>query len=318
MKYQIIVGNKQYKVFNMETKMISYSFFEPKSIHKEMRFWDLYNNKERYWYNIPALMAINSYFYGDFNIKIHVSKNIKDNYLYEVLEKIESNYDNVEIVEMPYDYNNTEPTMWRYKPLFNKESDIVLCRDIDSLPNEDELKATYHFIENNNFYIHTLRTHTNHASYATIILAGLCGYRPKSISLLKNINFDLYYNHFKNTNWGLDQNSLIAMFTRDPVLVRNHFLDSPISTEHHIVGNALINCISKDQDFYRENVDISKYDKGLIEFLNKYTKWAGEPTNFRGEILIDLFKFEIDSIKKMESVIESCSQKVKDFYLKNN
>ena len=57
----------------MESLIISYSFFEPKSLHREMRTWDLYNNQDRYWYNIPALMAINSVVYPDAKIKVKPS-----------------------------------------------------------------------------------------------------------------------------------------------------------------------------------------------------------------------------------------------------
>ena len=126
----------------MEKLLISYCFFTPKNLHKEMRFWDLYNTYDRYWYNIPALMAVNSIIYPNAKIKIHLSEEIKSNPLFEILDKISENMSNVELVFMPYEYTNTEPTMWRYKPLFDKESDVVLCRDIDSLPNEDEIKST--------------------------------------------------------------------------------------------------------------------------------------------------------------------------------
>jgi hypothetical protein len=175
----------------MESLIISYSFFEPKSLHREMRTWDLYNNQDRYWYNIPALMAINSVVYPDAKIKIHISNNIKSNKYFEILEKIADNFGNIELVNLDYDYRETEPTMWRYKPLFDKESDIVLCRDIDSLPNSDEIKATYYFLNNSQYYVHTLRTHTNHVIPHTIILAGLCGYRPNKIEFLQNISFEI-------------------------------------------------------------------------------------------------------------------------------
>ena len=69
--------------------------------------------------------------------------------------------------------------MWRMIPYW-KGVDILLCRDIDSLPSINEVKATKTFIESD-YSIHTMRTHTQHNSYNTRILAGLCGFKPKMI-----------------------------------------------------------------------------------------------------------------------------------------
>lgn len=298
----------------MESLILSYSFFTPKSLHREMRTWDLFNSEERYWYNLPALMAVNLIVYPLAKIKVHISKEIKENYLFEFLHKLEEKFDNIEIIEMDLEYINTEPTMWRYKPIFDKESDVVLCRDIDSLPNEDEIRATYFFIEKSNFYVQTLRTHTNHVIPATIMLAGLCGFRPRKIDFLKTINFDLYYNHFKNSGWGLDQNSLINIFIRDQNWTKLRFLDSPISTDYHKVGPPLIYCESLNQDFYRNNVRID-VNNILLDFLNKNTTWSGEPTDIRKQKLSDLFDVEMDDIQKVKEILLSCDQKVQNFYL---
>ena len=298
----------------MESLIISYCFFTPKSLHKELRFWDSYNTQERYWYNIPALICINSIVYPNAKIKIHISSEIRQNPLFEILQRISDSFENVELVFLNYYYENTEPTRWRYKPLFDKESDVVLCRDIDSLPNSDEIKSTKFFLSNNEFFTHTLRTHTNHVSPQTIMLAGLCGFRPKNIEFLNSINFEMYYNHFKNPGWGLDQNSLINMFVRDSNWTRERFLDSPISTEFHKVGPPLIECKSLNQDIYRNVINID-LPKELVYILDSETKWAGEPTNFRGEKLRNILNINLPQTKLMSEVIEGCSDEVKNFYL---
>ena len=298
----------------MESLIISYSFFEPKSLHREMRTWDLWNNQDRYWYNIPALMVVNSIVYPDAKIKIHLSKNIVENPLFEILDKISNKFSNVELIEMSYNYTNTEPTMWRYKPVFDKEADFVLCRDIDSIPNTDEIKSTLFFLQNQNYFVHTLRTHTNHVIPHTIILAGLCGFRPKLVYFLNNINFEMYYNHFQNSSWGLDQSSLINMFVRDSNWTKERFLDSPISTQYHKVGSPLIQCNSINQDVYREQIELS-VDKRILDMIDSETKWAGEPTNFRGEKLIRLLEIDNPNIVKLKEVFEECSENTKKFYL---
>ena len=299
----------------METKVISYSLFEPKNINSHLRFWDKYNGFDRYWYNIPAVISLNSLFYPEFKQIIHISSSIKNNPLFKLLETINENFDNLEICELEYDYENTEPTLWRYKPLFDKSCDLILCRDIDSIPNQDELLATKYFISNEKYQVHTLRTHTNHTTPPTIILAGLCGYRPKFIPFIQSFNFSEYYNHVKTPHWGLDQNSLISIFIRSQEWTREYFLDSPISTEIHRVGNPLIQCQSYDQNFYRENVILdNKYSK-LIDYLNYQTSWGGEPSDIRGEKLRQLLSFGFDPFVKMSVCISKSDQFIQDFYL---
>lgn len=299
----------------METKVISYSFFTPKSINEHMRFWDRYNGFDRYWYNIPAVVLINSIFYPDFIQRIHISSEIKEHYLYPVIENMKKRFPNLETLEMNYEYQNTEPTLWRYKPLFDKEFDLVLCRDIDSIPNSDEINATKYFIENPQYLVHTLRTHTNHATIPTIILAGLCGFRPNNIPFIQGVNFEQYFNHFKNPNWGLDQNSLIGIFASNQDWTAKHFLDSPISTEHHSVGSALIRCQSFNKDFYNNKISLSDELSEFLVFLNSQTVWGGEPTDIRGPKLIDLLSKNHKFSKVMKECLEDCDGKIKQFYL---
>lgn len=279
-----------------------------------MRTWDMYNNQDRYWYNIPAMIVVNSVVYPDAKIKVHISDEIRNNPKFEVLEAISNKMTNVELVYMPYDYRDTEPTMWRYKPLFDKEADIVLCRDIDSVPNEDEIRASLFFINEKQFYTHTLRTHTNHIIPHTIMLAGLCGFRPKKVDFIQNINFEMYYNHFKNGSWGLDQSSLINMFVQNPNWTKQRFLDSPISTQYHKVGKPLIQCESLDQDLYKKKIDLSHLNSSMLQIINDETKWAGEPTNLRGEKLKKLLELDIPQMKIMKDIIGDCSEEIKIFY----
>ncbi len=280
-----------------------------------MRFWDKYNSFQRYWYNIPAVVSLNSVFYPEFEQIIHVSSNIKENPLYPLIESIINNFENVSIRVIESEYVNTEPTLWRYKPLFDKSCDLVLCRDIDSIPNSDELLSTKYFIDNPQFLVHTLRTHTNHSTPPTIILAGLCGFRPKLIPFIQNFNFDEYYQYVKTPHWGLDQNSLISIFVRNQEWTNEFFLDSPITTKFHTVGNPLIRCKSFDQNFYKENVVMDERYNELMNFMNEETSWAGEPSDIRKEKLQKLLSFEFEPMMKMFKCIESLEKNIIDFYL---
>lgn len=298
-----------------ESLIISYCIFTPKKGNEEFRYWDAHNSNERYWYNIPALMAVNTLIYPHAKIKIHLSKDIREHPRFDLLKAISEAFENIELVFLPYEYSNTEPTLWRVKPVFDKEADVILCRDIDSLPNEDEIRATYYFLQHDSYLIHTLRTHENHIRKDTVILAGLSGFRPREINILNEITFDKYYEKNKSTSWGLDQTSLVNFFTQDEDWTSNYFLDSPITTKYHNVGANLIKCVSLDQLHYKSNVDITDINPHIIDILNKETKWAGEPINLRGKKLKDFFELEELPIKKMKRIIESSSNTILEFYL---
>ena len=185
----------------------------------------------------------------------------------------------------------------------------------DSLPNESEIRATFFFLQKNQFFAHTMRTHTNHATPPTIMLAGLCGFRPKKIEFLEDVNFDMYYQSFKTDAWGADQNSLINLFIRDSNWTNIHFLDSPLSSADHKVNPPLIRCQSLNENFYKSNVDISNLNSDLISILNEYTKWGGEPIDIRKEKLGRLLDLDIPEFINMKNIINSLDEKIKDFYL---
>ena len=289
-------------------KIISYSFFEPKIIHKH-REWDKFNNIDRYWYVLPALIAINTLIYPDFTIKFHISKNIKNNNLYKLLEVCEKEY-GVEVEVIDRDYINTEPTIWRYKPLLNKECNLLLCRDIDSLPTSDEIRSTYFFNDNEKYKVGTIRSHKNHKIRQTIILAGLCSFRPEDIDL--GLNFDQFLNKHSTPNWGLDQDFLINSFTSDKDFVKNNFLDSRLNSKNHHIQPPLVNSDSFDEKFYRGKIDLN-ISNGILTLLDEITDWSGEPIDVRGGKLKKLLTSN-DSLKKMLDILES-DKTLKKFYL---
>jgi len=288
--------------------IISYSFFEPKIIHRH-RDWDKFNKSDRYWYNIPALIAINSLVYPDFKIKFHISENILNNKLYVLFKECVKKY-NIEVEVIKRDYINTEPTIWRYKPLIEKECEILLCRDIDSIPTTDEILATYYFIGNDKYDVTTIRSHKNHKIPQTIMLAGLCSFRPKNINL--NYDFDKFLNTFSKSNWGIDQNFLIHTFTNDINFTKTKFLDSRLNSRNHQIENPLIECDSFDEKYYKDNVDVV-LSNTILNLLDSYTEWPGEPIDIRGEKLISLLK-EDNSLHKMLEILEG-DEILKDFYL---
>lgn len=294
---------------------ISYSFFTTRREEEDgSRFYDKYTSSERYWYNIPAIIALNKLFYPDFEIKFYISSDIKENPLYKVIEDSINRIGGISVEVMNYDYKYTEPTLWRYKSIIESSVDTLLCRDIDSLPNEDEIKSTYYFLNNNNFKITSIRSHKHHNCGGTIMLAGLCGFRTKDTNYPNN-NFDHFYKNVAVDKWGIDQSFLIGfLISKGEEWISNHFLDSRISNGDNFVYNSLLRCQSNNEVFYRNNVKIN-FDSNLIGLINSITSWPGEPVNCRGNLLIELLKFEkYNSISIMKDILMS-DDILKKFYL---
>lgn len=299
----------------MKNIIISYSLFTPKKLHEDVRVWDPFISETRYWYNIPALVAINLMVYPNASIWIYLPEDLIKHPLYEILEKLTEKFDALKLKFLSYSYQNTEPTLWRYKPVFDKLSDIVLCRDLDSVPNEMEICATQYFLEQPNYYLQTLRTHKNHIFPITKILAGLSAYRPSKIDHIANISFNDFYFQFKSDLYGIDQQSIIEIFTKDEEWTDKYFLDCPISTKQHKVGKPLIKCKSIEEKKFKKKVNISHVSSELLFLLNETTIWGGEPIDFRGEKLEKLLSYNNLITFKLKKVIMDCSNYTKNFYL---
>jgi len=285
---------------------ISYCLFETKNIsQREHRDWDVYRKEvDRYWYNIPAVYIINSILYPDFKMKLYISSNISQHPLYPLLQEL-NKQDNFTVFKSNSNYQNTEPTMWRMIPLWDKDTDILLCRDIDSLPTINEVKATKTFIDSE-FLIHNMRTHRQHNSEATRILAGLCGFKTnKLLDIIDTKSFKEYYK-YSSGGWGCDQNTLIDIFYNKIKDKKESFLDSALKTETH-------NVIKNENVGYLDFVN-HVYKHELLDYVDGYTIWSGEPIDFRKDKLEKLLSFDYKECFLMKSILEK-NEELKKFYL---
>lgn len=286
-------------------KVISYCLFDTVDMNqRNHRGWDIFKNDlHRYWYNIPAMYIINSIIYKEFETRVYISESITNHEIYPLLTELSKN-DNFKIIKIDLKYNNTEPTMWRMMPYWDDNVEIVLCRDIDSLPSINEIKATKTFIETD-YSIHTMRTHSAHNNYETRLLAGLCGFKPSKLTN-EDIpkTFDEYYN-FSTLNWGCDQNTLIEFFYKR-ITNKQNFLDSPISTNAHTVS------LHDDVTY----IDFTNYEIGIdiLNYIDQYTVWSGEPIDFRGDKLSRLLEFDYKECDIVKTIMRD-NPFVKNFYM---
>src|SRR3954469_14274284 len=142
-------------------RYVSYSLFTQKARHGMHRWWDAHEHEQdRYWYNVPFLPIVNGLFYPGSITRVHVDPSTRNHSLYPMLKRL-SDRGLLEVIECGYPFQNTEPTFWRLQPIWSADYDLVLCRDIDSLPNTREAQATLAFAASP-FLIQAMRTHFLH------------------------------------------------------------------------------------------------------------------------------------------------------------
>lgn len=256
--------------------VISYCLFKT-LINQNHRDWDIYRmEQDRYWYNIPLIVMANRIAYPDFLIKIYITSNIQEDNKYSFLKRLdEEGYIRLVLVDM--EYNSIQPTLLRMIPYFS-EVDVLLCRDIDSLPKIAEINQTRTFIDSK-YIIHTIRSHRQHNSLNTKVLAGLCGFKVsecKRMGYLPYSSFEEYYTSNSSSIWGCDQNTLIRNFYINVNNKTEVFLDSPLKTDTHDVLRF------NDVAYLPDMVDVS--DDIVLKEIDKLSVWSGEPIDAREEM----------------------------------
>lgn len=205
------------------------------------------------------------------------------------------------------DYKNTEPTMWRMIPLWFNNINVLLCRDIDSLPTKNEVKATKSFIESK-YLIHSIRSHRQHNSHNTRLLAGLCGFKKEVLNLEELSIYKTFIDYYKHNNsgWGCDQDTLINLFYTNIKNKKDIILDTPLKTDiHDVIPNTEISFID-----YTKN----EYEHEILTFIDSFTIWSGEPIDFRKDKLKQLLNFDYKECYIVKEILEN-NEVLKNFYL---
>ena len=267
--------------FNGEDKIISYSFFEPKTLVRG-RFWDKYaEDPFRYYYNIPASILSNKIIYPEYDTLFYITDNSFGNPLSLIFDTLKD-YMTIEVINM--DYLTTEPSTLRMIPVWENVK-ILLTRDIDSIPSKVEWQYSKDF-EKSIASIGTIRTHENHYGRECCMLAGLSAFKPNNISIdIKGKSFEeyLYKSHDK---YGCDQDIMIRTFISTN-LKKYDFLDCYTYKQN------------KPQDFpcLKARLLEEPEDSNILDIFNLSKElgldsWPGEPTDARGpytEYLLNLF-----------------------------
>ena len=299
--------------------VISYSLFEPRKFY-DHRTWDANKlNEDRYFFNLPALCVVNRILYPNFSMRLTVCPSTAENPLFSFYKKL-SEIDSTFSYEVnTEEYSGHEPALWRMNVLWEKDIDVALSRDLDSIPNKKEYQAT-RFFEKSNYLVHTIRSHEHHFNYPCRMLIGLSGFRPSRIPVgLLTSSF----NEFKELHavhpefltdptvkWNADQLTIINAFTTNEFFTADHFLDSKINKQTNYPD---FFCSSTTEDDLRE-IELTKNQSFVLQLVEKFnfTEWAGQPCDARGDFFLSCAEIE-PSVPAMD-IIES-DKNLKEFYL---
>tara|TARA_R110002020_G_scaffold394715_1_gene604721 strand:+ start:17728 stop:18618 length:891 start_codon:yes stop_codon:yes gene_type:complete len=262
----------------MTKKVLAYSLFDPKVLPRH-RTHDRYkSDRERYWFNLPAVVLTNKILYPSHEMRLYLSPNVLEHPLAPVLE-ILSRQPNFSYQTVNMDYTGTEPAIWRMMPLWERDVDILHSRDIDSVPTEIEYRYTTAF-ENSDCSLGTLRTHANHYGIKCRMLAGLSSFRPPRIpTYMKYMDFYTYY-AMRHGNYGSDQDLMIERFTTSPEYTKEYFYDHRAYRQKNSQDFPCQEATSEDLSC----IKLSARQETLFTILREASldNWAGQPVDARG------------------------------------
>ena len=290
-------------------KIISYCFFLPVKMHKRRSRWDsMWNDLDRYWYNLPALCVMDDIFYPDYVKRFYVTQGVMDHRIGKFFHKIQA-LKNFEVHVMDKGYEERQLITQRFKP-FWEDWDIVLLRDIDSVVTGGEWQCNKVFETSPEAHVYSVRSHRAHRN---LMMGGLSGFKPKLIKdkIGDSIEEFLQKNKEGNDSWSWDQDLLNRVFISDKEFSSNRYYDMPI---HNAPRHNSIPC--------KKNVSLREIQSHQLssemDMLNHLAggRWAGQPVDLRGDATKKILRYNNEIKKIMDSSVE-----LQQFYrisLKNN
>ena len=282
----------------------------------------LFGNGDRYWSAIPMSLISHKMAFPDFEIRMHLAKEVKEHWMFPLLYELKNKYGLIKIKNVDLDYRRTQPTLWRLKPLWSKNVRYVFCRDLDSLCGVSEIRAMRLFMAMD-FWIHGIRSYKLHTIN---LMAGMCGFNVKELrrhSILPD-NFLDYQRAVKPVvngyRWGCDQFALKDFFyVKHP---RKHFLmkktlDTVLGDAPRRIGD--FNATHLSKTLYRQ-VDIDYIPTpNMLETVKKLQPFAGAPIMGKDSVrhLGKALKMNTDMASAIKEIFNKYP-KIQNYYLLNN
>lgn len=190
----------------------------------------LFTPQGRYWRTLLPTLISHIELYPGYQVRLHVSADAMVHPCSPIITSLKELLpDRFDYVLHEEPYVNCEPTLWRLLPLWDDSVDVFFCRDVDSVPSTEELKAIRLFLDGG-AAIHSIRSFHLHV---TLLMAGLCGFKPKLLGMVREMmpTFELFKDAYitntrdrKNYEWGCDQEALMMLFMG----LRHMMMDCPV------------------------------------------------------------------------------------------
>jgi hypothetical protein len=299
----------------MKKIIISYSLFNQNHNESNAFTNDLNNN---FWNNIPALIAVNLMVYPTASIWIYMPEEIIKNPLFEILEKLSEKFEALKIKFVSIAYQNDEPAFWKFKPVFDKLSEIVLCRDLNNIPDEMEIKSTQFFIDESNYHIQMIRTNSNQNLTYNELFSNFGGFKFLKINSFSKINFNEFYFKTLSEFGNSKHNSIIEFLSSDENWSKKHILNCINSKKQIEINKQKFHCKTIEYKKLTKKVNTSHVSDELFAILNELTSTDGNIDDFRGLKLEKLLEYNNLITFKLKKVLMDCSTFTQNFYLNKN
>jgi len=260
---------------------------------KKILSFVLFGDRERYWASLPCVLISNILVHSTFILRFYVHKQSVPEWVLQFLQETARIHSAVEIELIDASCIGTELTLWRLKPLWEHNIDVVFCRDLDAMLTTDEVKSMYHFLALSQYVSHSIRSYVCHT---VPFLAGLCGFRiNETLNRIRSVfpTFDSLINKtaqlYPAGEWGCDQFILRDFFTTPlaQTVLDCPQRDAPISIGGYHPTVCLPNAY--------ESVELSAIQRTVLDFTSTLSGFAGNACIIRADkfyTLADLTKEE--------------------------
>lgn len=263
----------------------------------------VFGKDEEFWkFTLPAII-INKIVYKDFIIRLYVSSMDINHVLISALRELSNNtFFELVIVDKPY--LSLEVTIWRMLPLWDKDVDVFLCRDVDAYPTSMEVKSTYYFLNHSEYDIHGIRSCASHSGL--YLMAGLCGFRKEKLKDLPGTStYNVYEKLTYHISTGGDQEALKQCFYNSEGVKHLITLDTVLRT--------CLTTIFSPEVFNPSRVSIEEYDKVDISFVDssgvldwgKGIEYEGQHQYFSLDVFKKLLEFDCEISKVVKEIVNS-------------
>ena len=240
----------------------------------------LFGSKAVYWRAIPFNIMANSVFYPGFRIRLYAADDARSMPIYPFLESAARDH-LIELVPIRGPYMGTTPSVWRMMPLWDPEVDILLTRDLDSVPRTDEVRADRVFMASE-FCIHGIRANPQHD---VLLMGGLSGFnRPRLIRRMGILSYESYASanrRFLKGEKGCDQELLAIHFSQ----MANAILETRINDTAPIQSGPAT--LPKEK---YSNVDLADVPQPVQDLCDRLTPFPGAYYHLADEDLKEMLQ----------------------------